>query len=161
MSDEVDALHRSGVGNASEFVVDEPVDWTVFIEPSNASLSGFRMRIWDVEAGREVSMKPYGRTFSYGFPSHTGRAFATISLDPGTYSMQVEGSGVNLAVGPSPAGHLVWLLVGGLAIGVPFVLGGIALAIVAALRESRRRNRLAALPPASAWSAGEWRDGGR
>ncbi len=161
MSAEVDALNRSVPGTSSEFVVDESVDWTVFVEPSDASMSGIRFRIWDVGAGREVAMRPYGRSFSYGLPSHTGRAIATVSLDPGTYSIQIEGSGLGLAVGPSPAGHVVWMLVGGLVIGLPFVLGGIAVAVIAAVRQSRRRNQVASLPPPTAWSTGQWSDSER
>ncbi len=161
MSGEVDNFVRSGPDQVAEFVVDRPVDWTVFVEPDKASLTGVRFRIWDVDAAREVRMKPYGGSFSYGFPSHNGRAVATVSLEPGTYSLQVEGSGLNLALGPSPAGRTVWMLLGGLLIGVPMVIGGAVLAAMSALSESRRRNRMAAMPPVSTWSSGEWPNRGR
>ncbi len=161
MSDEVDNFVRSGPDQASEFVVDHRVDWTVFVEPDRASLTGVRFRIWDVDASREVTMRPYGGSFSYGFMSHSGRAIATVSLEPGTYSLQVDGSGLDLALGPSPASRTVWMILGGLVIGVPMVIGGAVLATVSALRESRRRNRMAAMPPVSTWSAGEWPGSGR
>jgi len=161
MSSEVDNFVRSGAGQPAEFVVDHPVDWTVFVEPQAASLTGVRFQIWDVEAGRRVDMQSYGGTFSYGFPEHTGRAVATVALDPGTYSIQVEGSGVNLALGPSPAHRVVRMIVGGLLVGVPLVIGGMATAVVAALRQSRRKNRNASRPPPSSWSSGEWPTGGR
>ncbi len=161
MSNEVDGFIRSSPESVDEFVIDHQVDWTVFVEPNEASLTGVRFRIWDVEAGREVPLSPYGGSFSYGFPSHSGRAVATVSLQPGTYAIQVEGDGLELAVGASPAGRLVWMLVGGLMIGLPLVIGGGVVAIVSALRQSRRRNRLTAPPQSSAWSSGEWPTGGR
>jgi len=161
MSQTVDGFVRADPGQSTEFIVDTPVAWTVFVEPDKASLTGVRFRIRDVDAGSDIAMQPYGGTFSYGFPSHTGRAVATVALQPGTYSLEVEGSGLNLAVGESPAGRVAWMLVGGLVIGLPLVIGGGAVAVVSALRQSRGRNRRATRPPESAWATGEWPDGGR
>ncbi len=161
MSAEVDNFVRSGADQPAEFVIDEPVNWTVFVEPQSASLIGVRFQIWDVNAGRRVEMRTYDGSFSYGFPDHSGRTVATVALEPGTYSIQVEGSGLNLAIGPSPAHRVVRMLVVGLLIGVPLVIGGLATAAMAALAQSRRRNRSVPRPPPSQWSAGEWPGGGR
>ena len=161
MSSEVDGFVRSGSGQPPEFVVQQRVDWTVFVEPQAASLTGVRFQIWDNVAGRRVEMSSYDGSFSYGFPDHSGRAVATVALDPGTYSIQVEGEGVILALGPSPAHRVVRMIVGGLLVGVPLVIGGATTAIVAALRQSRRRNRNSSRPPPSGWSSGEWPTAGR
>jgi len=161
MSVDVDNFVRSGAEQPAEFVIDEPVHWTVFVEPQSASLIGVRFQIWDVNAGRRVEMQTYDGSFSYGFPDHSGRSVATVALQPGTYSIQVEGRGLNLAIGPSPAHRVVRMLVVGLLIGVPLVIGGIATAAMAALAQSRRRNRNAPRPPPSQWSAGEWSGTGR
>jgi len=161
MSAEVDDFVRSGANQPPEFVIDQPVNWTVFVEPQSASLTGVRFQIWDVNAGRRVDMQSSNSSFSYGFPDHSGRSVATVALETGTYSIQVEGNGLNLALGPSPAHRVVRMLVVGLLLGVPLVLGGIVTAAVAALAQSRRRNRNASRPPPSEWSAGEWPSPGR
>jgi len=159
MSRMVDDLVRAEPGLPTEFSIDEPVGWTVFVEPDKASLNGVRFRIRNVETNTDVVMSPYGGTFSYGFPDHTGRAVATVALRKGTYSLEVDGSGLSLAVGASPAARVAWMIIGGIAIGLPLVIGGGTVAVVSALRQSRHRNRRSAPPPASTWATGEWHDG--
>lgn len=161
MAIEVDNFVRSGADQPPEFVVNQPVNWTVFVEPQDASLTGVRFQIWDVDAARRVDMQSYDGTFSYGFPNHSGRAVSTVALESGTYAIQVDGGGVNLALGRSPAHRVLKMIVGGLLVGVPLVIGGTTTAVVAGLRQSRRKNRKASRPPPSDWSSGEWPTGGR
>lgn len=161
MSIEVDNFVRSGADEPPEFVIEQPVRWTVFVEPQDVSLTGVRFQIWDVDAARRVDMQSYDGTFSYGFPNHSGRAVSTVALDSGTYAIQVEGDGVNLALGRSPTHRVFKMIIGGLLVGVPLVIGGTTTAVVAGLRQSRRRNRNALRPPPSDWSSGEWSAGGR
>ncbi len=152
---DVDDLERATAAVPLDFEVGSPVRWTLFLEPDEASFSGVRFAVTDTAAGTEVALGPYRGGFSYDTFSHNGRAVATISLDPGVYRLAVEGP-VTIAIGPSPAGRVGWMVGGGLLIGAPLLIGGMALALVSAIRDTRRRTQ-AAMPPApSPWTSGEW-----
>ena len=156
----VDDMVRAPEGGVTEFAVESPRSWTVYVEPQSADLGGLRFSIHD-QAGERVDMQPYGGDLSYSVTGHSGRAVATISLASGDHRLVVEGSGTrSVAIGSSVGGRIVWILVGSLLIGIPMIGGGSALLIVGALRQSRVRNRMATTPPPSAWSTGEWPTGG-
>lgn len=153
-NDEVDALRRATPDQPATFVVDEPVRWSVFIEPSGRSQSGLRYRLVD-DGGREVLLERSGGA-SYDAFGDSGREIASVALEPGTYRLEVTAGDATLAVGDDPTGVLTGAIAAALVIGLPLVLGGAALSIVSAIRDTRRRTETAAPPPASPWSAGEW-----
>ncbi len=152
---DVDDLGRAAAAEPFSFEVGSPARWTLFLEPNDASFSGVHFSVTDTASGDEVALGSYRGGFSYDTLSYSGRAVATISLEPGVYRVDVEGP-VTIAIGPSPAGRVGWMVGGGLLIGVPLLIGGVALALGSAIRDTRRRTR-AALPPApSPWTSGEW-----
>lgn len=156
LSRDVGDLGRADTDAPYDFVVDDGgVSWTLFVEPQSASLGRVRFAIVDRDRGTEMALRGYGGSFTYDVPSHSGRAVATVQLPDGSYRLVVEGP-VTIAVGPSPASRIGWMIGGGLLIAVPLVVGGGGLALVTAIRDTRRRTA-AALPPApSPWTAGEW-----
>jgi len=156
----VDDMVRAPEGSVTEFTVDSPRSWTVYVEPQSASMGGLRFSIHD-ENGQRVDMGPYGGDLSYSVTGHSGRAVATVALPPGEYRLLVEGSGTrSVATGPSVGGRILRIVVGSVLIGVPLVGGGSVVLVLGALRQSRARNRAVGTPPPSSWSAGEWPTGG-
>lgn len=152
---DVDELTRAVASSPTDFDVDATVSWTVFAEPRDESLSGVRYRIVDAVTGEESGLAPYGGDFAYSTGSHSGRAVSTVQLQPGRYRLVVEGP-LTIAVGPSPAGRMGWMFGGAAAVGGPLLIGGLAVALISAIRDTRARTRAALPPPASPWSAGEW-----
>ncbi len=151
-------FHRASRGQAAELIVDQSVSWTVFIEPADRSLTGVRYRIRSTATGEDAALGNYAGSFTYGVPEGDGRSIATVRLEPGTYLLSVEQGDAVIAVGPSPARFVRWMLVGGFLIGIPAVGGGAALAVVNGLRLTRGHNRRDEPPERSAWSSGEWPD---
>ncbi len=156
----VDDLVRTREGSATEFTLDSPRSWTVYVEPQSASLGGLRFSLLDGD-GERIEMQPYGGDLSYSVTGHSGRAVATVSLGRGDHQLVVDGSGQRLvAIGPSVGGRIVRIFVGSLLIGLPLIGGGAVLVIVGALRQSRARNRAVGLPPPSTWATGDWTTNG-
>lgn len=152
---DVGDLTRATADVPAEFEVESAEGWTLFAEPRSEQLSGVRYRIVDVDTATQVPLAPYGTDFTYSTGSHSGRAVSTVRLPPGRYRLEVEGP-LTIAVGPSPAGRLGWMFGGAAAGGGPLLIGGISLAVVSAIRDTRARTRAALPPPPSPWSAGEW-----
>ncbi len=151
-------LHRASVGHAATLKIDEPESWTVFVEPSSRSLTGVRYRIRSTATGDDAALGNYSGSFTYDVPNGSGRSVATVELESGEYLVSVEESDAVIAVGPSPAGRLGWMVLGGFLIGIPTVLGGGALAVVNGIRLTRSHNRRGEPPAESDWSVGEWPD---
>lgn len=154
VSDEIDRFHRASPQRPVEFTVLEPVDWDVFIEPSVSSQSGFRFEIID-SAGAPV---PLGREhgFTYNWFGRSGRSIASVRLAPDTYRAEVVEGDATVAVGPSPGGRILRAIGGAVLIGAALGITGVAIMIVSAVRDTRRRNENAEPPPPSPWSSGEW-----
>ena len=153
ISDDIDRLQRSDIDLPLEFEVAQPVVWTLFVEPSSASLSGVRFAVIDVD-GIEMPLDRAGGD-SYEWFGRSGRPVAEVELPAGSYRLQVEGT-ATVAIGSGPGDKLSLALRGAALLGVPLVIGGLALAIVSAVRDTRRRTQNAEPAPPSPWSAGEW-----
>ncbi|MEM7140570.1 MAG: hypothetical protein AAF548_05995 [Actinomycetota bacterium] len=152
--DDIDALHRATAGDPVTFRVEEAVDWRIFLEPATASQSGLRYEVTD-EDGDVVSLGRSAR-FSYEWFGDSGREIASVDLAPGTYTLTVISGTSTLGIGQSP-GSATWrVFVSTFLVASPLVVGGAALAIVGAIKDTRRRNQTATPPAASAWSSGEW-----
>ena len=157
----VDDMVRAREGAVTEFTLDSPRSWTVYVEPQSATVSGLRFSLID-EDGNRVEMRPYGGDLTYSVTGHSGRAIATVALEVGVYQLVVDGSGPrSVAMGPSIGGRLVRIFVGSIVLGVLLIGGGAVLMIVGALRQSRARNRTYDRPAPSPWSTGEWQGTGR
>lgn len=154
LPDDIDALARARQLEPVMLEIEEPVGWTIYIEPSTQSLSGVRPSIIDLDTGEIVGLRAGGSS-SYGWGSRTGRAIARVDLDPGTYELRVGGP-ATLAIGERPGAQLWTAVWRGVLVGGTVLVGGIALAVVSAIRDTRRRNERAEPPPPSPWSAGEW-----
>jgi len=155
IAEDLRALEESTTAQPLEFDLTEPVDWTLFIQPSSESLSGVRFAIVDVDSGEEVLLTGSPGSFTYNWFGQSGRAVARADIPPGRYRLVVEGE-VTIAIGPNPSGGILWAVGGAALIGIPLVLGGIAVAVVSFVRDTRRRTAEAEPPPPSPWSAGEW-----
>lgn len=157
----VDDMVRAREGTVTEFTLDSPRSWTVYVEPQSATVSGLRFSLID-EVGNRVEMRPYGGDPTYSVTGHSGRAIATVPLEVGVYQLVVDGSGPrSVAMGPSIGGRLVRIFVGSIVLGGLLIGGGAVLMIVGALRQSRARNRTYDRPAPSSWSTGEWQGTGR
>lgn len=152
---DIDDLGRATAADPLDFTIEETVGWTLFLEPSEASLSGVHFSVTDTASGAAVTLGPYGGGFSYDTFSHSGRAVATVRFEPGVYRVDVDGP-ATIAIGPSPAARLAWMVGGGFLIGTPLFVGGVALALMTAVRDTRRRTQEAVPPPPSPWTSGEW-----
>ena len=154
VSDEIDRFHRASPQAPVEFTVREAVDWDVFIEPSVASQSGFRFEILDSGGARVPLGRDHG--FTYNWFGRSGRSIASVRLAPDTYRVEVIEGGATVAVGSSPGGRIFRAIGGAILIGAVLGITGIAIMIVSAVRDTRRRNANAEPPPPSPWSSGEW-----
>ncbi|MEZ5245074.1 MAG: hypothetical protein R2707_08270 [Acidimicrobiales bacterium] len=159
VSDDIDRFHRASPQVSTEFTIVETVDWDVFIEPSVTSQSGVRYEIVDA-GGRRV---PLGRDhgFTYNWFGRSGRSIASVELEPGTYRLRVVDGTASIAVGASPGGKIFRAIGGAVLVGLLLGVPGVVIAVVSAVRDTRRRNRHAEPPPPSPWSAGEWPASGR
>jgi len=154
ISDDIDQLARGSTAVPLEFDTEETLDWTLFIEPAGASLSGVRFTIVDSSTGEPLELLGAGN-FSYSWFGRSGRAIGRVQIPPGSYLLRVEGD-ATIAIGPNLSGR-IWRAFGGAALlGIPLVLGGLATALVSAVRDTRRRTTDAEPPPPSPWSSGEW-----
>jgi len=152
----VDDMVRAREGTVTEFGLDSPQSWTVYVEPRSATVSGLRFSVVD-GAGDRVEMQHYEGELTYSVTGHSGRAIATVALGSGDYQLVVDGSGPrSIAMGPSIGGRIVRMIVWSIVIGSLFIGGGAVLMIAGALRQSRARNRTSDRPPPSSWASGEW-----
>lgn len=150
----IDELERAEADAPLRVVVDDPVRWTVFLEPSSSSGIDTTYRVVD-EGGDVVAVDRSGDDSSYEWFGRSGRGIGTVDLDPGTHVVQVTGPDT-IALGPSPRPALERAVVGAALVGLPLVIGGIVVAVVAAVRDTRRRDATGESPPPSPWTAGEW-----
>lgn len=155
VSDDLDALRRTSLQGQLEFELDEAVEWTVFVEPSAAALARVRFDIVNVATGEAVPIRRSSSSFSYAWFGRSGRSIARADIPPGVYRVDLEG-GVTIAIGESPGSRIAWAFGGAALLGLPLVVGGFAVAIVSAIRDTRQRTRDTEPPPPSPWSAGEW-----
>lgn len=150
IDDDVESLHRFGLhGDGGVYVVDEPEHVWLYLEPQGSTLAGVRFALIDVATGDEVELRStqsYQQT--YDMPAGSGRSVARADLEPGEYVVLVEPRTVVIAVGPSPLPDLGTFVLPVLVAG-PLVVIGLALALIAAIRQSRRRGPIAesTLPP--------------
>lgn len=154
----IDDLGRAEADAPLRVAVDDPVRWTLYLEPSASSGIDTTYRVVD-DRGDEVAVDRSGDRSSYEWFGRSGRSIGTVELDPGTYVVEVTGPDT-IALGPSPRPALGRAVVGAALVGLPLVIGGIIVAVVAAVRDTRRRHATGEPPPPSPWSAGEWPSAG-
>ena len=121
--------------------------YVIYVEGPNADevVPPVDIAVADARTERRVRLGAYGSSLTYAFDT-TGSAYATVTPPrAGSYEVRVradgigEGSGFQLAIGESIAGRIVGGLVGTLAIGAIFGIGGVALLVVTGVRRSNRR----------------------
>lgn len=152
--EQIDRLQRAEEDAPLQIVLDDPVRWTVFLEPSSSSGIDTTYRVVD-DGGAMVAVDRSGDRSSYDWFGRSGRGIGTIELDPGTYVVQVTGPDT-IALGPSPSTALGRAVLGAALLGLPLMAAGIATAVIAGVRDNRRRAATGEPPPPSPWSAGEW-----
>jgi hypothetical protein len=153
--DGIDELRRADEDAPLRFVVDDPVQWTLFLEPSSSSGIDTTYRVVDDERGEAMPVDRSGERSSYEWLGRSGRSIGTVELDPGRYVIEVTGPDT-IALGPSPDPALRRAIVGAALVGLPLIVGGITTAVVTVRRDTRRRVDAGEPPPPSPWSAGEW-----
>ena len=121
--------------------------YVIYVEGPNADevVPPVDISVTDARTERRVALRDYGGELTYSFET-SGSAFATITPPrPGRYDVRVrtdtvgEGNGFQLAIGESIGAKIVGGLVGALAIGGIFGIGGVALLVVTGVRRSNRR----------------------
>lgn len=170
ISDDVADLHRFGrFGDGGALVIQDAAEVTVFLEPQSRSMSGVRFEVIDVATGFPVPTRAASSSFSYDFPSGSGRSIAAVDLEPGEYVVTVEPADATVAIGPSPAPTFGDFALG-LLVGLPLIAVGGTLAVVSAVRQTRERTQAASFAQtgldgaapaaASPWATGAWDHGG-
>lgn len=117
--------------------VAEAVDWTVYLEPSDRSLSGVRFDVVDTSTGEPVTLEPPRNDVDYSVGDRTGRPISRARLDAGEYLVEVSPDDVVLAIGPDVGDRVQWMWLGAVLIAIPTVLGGGVVAAVNLLRALR------------------------
>jgi hypothetical protein len=156
----VDSMVRTPEGSVVDFALDSPQDWTIYVEPQSATMTGLHFSVLD-GAGERVELRDYDGDLTYSVTGHSGIAVATVTLAAGNHQLVVDGTGPRtVAIGPSVGGRILTIVLWSVVLGVLLIGGGAVLVIVGALRQSRAVNRRAVPPPRSSWSTGEWPDPG-
>lgn len=118
-------FQRFAEDTSDVLVVDEPVDWTIYLEPADRSLSGVRFSLATLD-GSTVALSRARNDVVYSV-GETGRPVSRARLEPGSYAVDVTPGDVVLAIGDDVGNQvqIVWL--GAIVIAVPTVIiGGIA-----------------------------------
>lgn len=145
VEDDVDALVVVNGTSADVLIVDEAVEWTIYLEPASRSLSGVRFEVIDADTGELVALEPARNGVNYDVGGRNGRPISLARLDPGTYRVEIAPADATLAVGPDVGDQVQQMWLGAFVIALPTVLGGGIVAAVNMLRALRS----APTPPTS------------
>ena len=137
VEDDVDALVVVSATSSDVFVLDEAVDWTIYLEPASRSLSGVRFEVIDVESGEPVVLESPRNGVNFDVGGRSGRPISRAQLDAGTYRIEVTPGDATLAVGPDVGDQVQQMWLGAFVIALPTVLGGGIVASVNLLRALR------------------------
>jgi hypothetical protein len=166
MSQQVEQLQRVAVPGQDEVTFDEAKGYTVYYEgmgagDDTASIPAFHISITPVGGGEEVQIRPYGGAELYNLAGHSGRAVGTFQIEePGRFLVQTEGEPqsvqAKVAIGPGTSGEIARTVLLTVPVVLVLFLGGVALAVVVAVRRGQARHRLqpAVAGPAEAWAQG-------
>ena len=130
LSERVETLIIADGGTGTEIVVDELVDWAIYLEPSRRSLSGIRFEIVDVTVGEPVQLERARNDVVYEVGGRSGRPISRARLDPGQYRVLLSPNDATLTIGPDVGDLVQQIWVGAVVIALPSVLGGAVLAAV-------------------------------
>jgi hypothetical protein len=172
-SRQVEGFQRVPVPGQAEVSFDRPGGYTVYFEGLGAAdeqvtIPSLSVSLAPVGGGEEVPVYPYGGSATYSVGARSGRVVGTFRIDaPGRFLIRTQGNpeGVQayVAVGSSITPTIGRTL--GLTIPVVLVLffGGVALAVVVAVRPRQARGPRPALAPwaQEAVPAGWFADPGR
>jgi hypothetical protein len=160
-SEQVETFQRVPIPGRAEVSFDEAGGYTVYFEglgadDETATLPAFRVSITPVGGGAEVPVRPHGGSELYNMAELSGRAIGTFEIEePGRFLVQTAGEPqavpANVAIGRGVTRTLFLTLPGFLIL----FLGGVAMAVIVAVRRSRVRGP----QPASATLAGAWAQG--
>lgn len=160
-SEQVENFQRVPIPGRAEVNFDEAGGYAVYFEglgadDETATLPAFRVSITPVGGGADVPVRPYGGSELYNMAELSGRAIGTFEIEePGRFLVQTAGEPqavpANVAIGRGVTRTLFLTLPGFLIL----FLGGVAMAVVVAVRRSRVRGP----QPASATLAGTWAQG--
>jgi hypothetical protein len=166
MSQQVEQLQRVAVPGQDEVTFDEAKGYTVYYEgmgagDDTASIPAFHISITPVGGGEEVQIRPYGGAELYNLAGHSGRAVGTFQIEePGRFLVQTEGEPqsvqAKVAIGPGTSGEIARTVLLTVPVVLVLFLGGVALAVVVAVRRGQARHRL---QPAVAGTAEAWAQG--
>jgi hypothetical protein len=147
VDDGVDALVVVEGAQGGTLRVDEAVDWTIYLEPLDRSLSGVRFSVTDTATGDAVVLAPSRNDVEYSVGDRSGRPVSRAQLEPGTYTVEVTPADVMVAIGPDVGDRVQQMWLGVVLLALPLVLGGGVVAAVNILRVLRSGP---AAPPSSA-----------
>ncbi|MEO0492354.1 MAG: hypothetical protein AAF081_02945 [Actinomycetota bacterium] len=140
VDDSADALQRFGVDGPAGLVLapDDDVDWTIYLEPADRSLSGVRFSIAEADTQKVVALSGARNDVQYAVGGRSGRPVSRVLLAPGTYTVTVSPADeVTLAIGPDLGNDVQIMWLGAVLIGLPTVVGGGLTAGVNGLRVMR------------------------
>jgi hypothetical protein len=155
----IEGFQRVPLPGEAEVSLDEPGGYTVYFEGLGAAdeqvtIPSLSVSVAPMRGGAEVPVHPYGGSAAYSVGGRSGRAVGTFRIDaPGRFLIRtqggLEGGQANVAVGSSIAPAIFRTL--GLTIPAVLVLffGGVALAVVVAIRRGRARAPRPALAPSA------------
>ena len=132
--DDLTVVTGSGEGR---LVVDGAVDWTIYVEPADRSLSGIRFDIIDASTGEPVQLEPARNGVEYDVSGRSGRPLSRARLEPGEYLVALTPADATLAIGADLGDRVQRLWLGVLLIALPTVVGGGVVAAVNILRVLR------------------------
>jgi hypothetical protein len=156
-SRQIEGFQRVPIPGEAELSFDAPGGNTLYFEGLGAAdeqvaLPSLRVSVAPVGGGGEVPVHSYSGSSTYSVGGRSGRAIGTFRIDaPGRFLIRtqgdLEGGQANVAVGSSIAPAIFRTL--GLTIPAVLVLffGGVALAVVVAIRRSQARAPRPALAP--------------
>ncbi|MEM9202385.1 MAG: hypothetical protein AAGC53_12015 [Actinomycetota bacterium] len=132
-----DVLVVTGADEVVTVTVEESVDWTIYLEPADRSLSGIRFSIQNVANGQDVPLSAARNDVAYRVAGRDGRPVSRARLEPGVYVIEVSPADAVLAIGPDLGERVQLMWLGALLIGLPTVLGGAGVAAVNLARALR------------------------
>ena len=130
------------------FIVSESVDWTVYVEPAERSLSGLRFELFDAQSSEALTLEPPANDVEYSAYGRSGRPISA-RLEPGEYRLERSPTDAILAVGPDVGDRVQRMWLGAALIALPTVIGGGMVATVNLMRALRpaARSESSQAPP--------------
>ena len=131
---------------STTFIVSESVDWTVYVEPAERSLSGLRFELFDAQSSEALTLEPPANDVEYSAHGRSGRPISRARLEPGEYRLERSPTDAILAVGPDVGDRVQRMWLGAALIALPTVIGGGMVATVNLMRALRSAARSESLP---------------